>query len=143
NDLTAQLDRAKQLTIGGAYDEAYSMFENIFLQSNARKLNYHSAKSQIGMGNIEINKGNFTAALQRYTDALQLCDTGAALRLRTALYSHNRSISVLSSLFIAKSREYENAVRAGGAHGAGIALVTLHNSLSRAQKRQLDEDRAL
>lgn len=143
NDLTAQLDRAKQLTIGGAYDEAYSMFENIFLQSNARKLNYHSAKSQIGMGNIEINKGNFTAALQRYTDALQLCDTGAALRLRTTLYNNIGNIYVLRGDFISSSHYYEKALSAAEEHGAELPLETLYNNLSIAHNRLHNAEKAL
>lgn len=142
-DADAQLDQAKKTVLNGAYQEAHELYERIFRQSSASGSYYHAAKSQVGIGNIEIYRGDYRGALERYTNALKLCDTGIATKLRTTLLNNIGNIYILRGDFINSSKYYGMALAAAERYGSELPMETLYNNLSITHNRLHDPEKAL
>lgn len=137
------LQQAKKVTLGGHTDSAAGMYRMAARQSLALGYDYGIIKSEIGIGNISINNGDYNAALKRYAEAMKQCTSARSKTLLTTLYNNTGNIYTLQGNYEKSAGQYELALQCSERYGSELPSETIYNNLSIALNKLNRPQRSL
>lgn len=127
NDL---LQHAKKITLNGKTDSALLLYKQAGDQSRHLGYDYGVIKSEIGLGNLSINNGQYNTALDYYTTAISKCRSRKAKTLLTTLHNNIGNIYTLKGNYEKSAAAYELALDDVAQYGSELPLETIYNNLS-------------
>jgi signal transduction histidine kinase len=128
--INQQLKDAKQCYLSGYADSATRLFIQSLEQSRYSLYNYGIVKSLMGLGNIQINSGDYEKALINYKQALVSCNTDHTRKLMASLFNNMGVAYGYQGQSEQSMAHYEKALHYAAQFGTDIPLETLYSNIS-------------
>ena len=125
-----QLTAAKQCYLAGYTDSAVHLFLQSLVQSRYLFYDYGMVRSLMGLGNIQINSGDYAGALVHYREALTYCNTDSTRKEMASLYNNMGVAYGYQGQSEKSMAHYEKALQYAETFGTGVPMELLYSNIS-------------
>ncbi|HET8572853.1 MAG TPA: ATP-binding protein [Edaphocola sp.] len=125
-----QLTNAKHIYLSGNKDSAIYLFTRALAQSRYSLYDYGIVRSLMGLGNIQVNSGNYAGALAYYRSALTFCNTDGTKKEIASLYNNMGVAYGYQGRSEKSMAHYEKALQYAEKYGTSTPMETLYGNIA-------------